>query len=287
MRPVSIDFPEFPALDGLIERALEEDIGTGDLTSELVLEEARFGNARIVARESGVIAGMPVARAVFGKVDDTLILSTAVEEGSGVEADSEVLRIEGNGRSILAAERTALNFLGHLSGVATLTRRFVEAVDGTDATIIDTRKTTPTMRALEKYAVRVGGGANHRMGLYDMVLIKENHARWAGGMEKALQNALRVVGKGRDVINVTVEVRDIRELDTVLRRGVDRVMLDNMTVEDVRAARKQIPSSFEVEVSGGLTLDNVRDYAETGVDYVSIGALTHSAPSLSLSLLFD
>lgn len=276
------------ALGRLVALALAEDVGNGDWTTRwTVAPEARSG-ARVVAREELIVAGAEAFRAVFAALDPSVRIDLEVEEGRPAEPGTTVLRLEGPSRSILTGERTALNFLGRLSGVATLTRCFVDAVEGTGARIVDTRKTTPGWRRLEKAAVRAGGGANHRMGLWDMVLIKENHAAAAGGLARAVR-AVRVAnGPG---LAVEVEVGDLDELEVVLPLGVDRVLLDNMTppmlARAVRRVRGVGAGRPELEASGNVRLDTVRAIAETGVDLISVGALTHSAPAADLSLLVD
>ena len=196
------------------------------------------------------------------------------------------MKITGNGSSLLKAERDALNFLGRLSGIASYTNKFVELVEG-KSVILDTRKTTPTLRGIEKYAVRIGGGSNHRMGLYDQILIKENHAVWAGGLQKAVASVLASIGTDRELIQVIVEARNREEVEAASVRGVDRILLDNMTSEKVKEIRDELPSRWKIEVSGGINLDNVSDYADAGANYISVGALTHSAKVFDLTMLID
>jgi len=265
----------------LIELAVAEDIGPGDATSEAILPADLRLHARIVAKRPGVVAGLPIAEAVFQRVDPALRFVAHVRDGDRVEAGDLVAEVVGPGRGMLAAERIAVNFLQHLSGIATLTRSFVEAVAGTGATILDTRKTHPGYRLLEKYAVRMGGGQNHRMSLSDMLLIKENHIEAAGSITQA-------VGRARAAhpeLPCEVEVRDLDELREALELDLDRVMLDNMDFDEMRAAVALAGGRVKLEASGGVTLERVVAVAETGVDYISVGALTHSAPALDLSMV--
>ncbi len=270
-------------MSDLIDRALAEDIGDGDLTTRAVVPEGVLAHARISQKAPGVIAGLRVAQSVFERVDPELVFVAHCPEGKWREFGA-IAEISGAAASILAAERVALNFLGRLSGVATLTARYVRAVDGTGARILDTRKTTPGMRELEKEAVRAGGGVNHRAGLYDAVLVKENHAALAGGVGEATRLALE--GAPADV-TVEVECATLAEVEDALAAGVPRLLLDNMAPEDLRRAVKLAGGRAELEASGGITLETVRGVAETGVDYISVGALTHSAPALDVSLLLE
>jgi len=279
--------PEVKAAEPLIRMALEEDIGDADRTGQWTVPTEEEGEARVVAKEPGVVCGAFVAARVFEAVDGSLEVAVDVTDGRRVTPGDTVMTISGPLRSILAAERTALNFLARLSGVATLTARYVAATADTACRVADTRKTTPGWRTLEKYAVATGGGMNHRTGLYDMILIKENHVRAAGGMRAAIEAALpRARAEG---LEVEVEVTDETELNQALQHGPDRVMLDNMSVAELEEAvaivrNGPLPHPL-VEASGGVTLDTVREVARTGVDYISVGALTHSAGALDLSLL--
>jgi nicotinate-nucleotide pyrophosphorylase (carboxylating) len=260
----------------LIERALAEDVGAGDLTTRILVPPDARATARIVQREPGTIAGLDVAAAVFER------FGVALEPGTG--EDEVVARLDGPAAGILTAERTALNFLGRLSGIATLTARYVAAVEGTGAQILDTRKTTPGMRELEKAAVAAGGGANHRMGLYDAILVKENHAAAAGGIAAAARKALAEAPTG---VEVCVECENLDDVEAAVGAGARRLLLDNMGPDELRAAVARAGGRAKLEASGGVTLENVRTVAETGVDFISVGALTHSAPALDLSLLFE
>ena len=270
-------------MQDLIDRALAEDLGDGDLTAQAVLPGAASARARIRQKEPGVLAGLEVARAVFQRVDARVRFSATASEGEWREG-GDVAELEGPTAAILGAERTALNFIGRLSGTATLTACYVAAVAGTRATILDTRKTTPGLRALEKAAVVTGGGASHRSGLYDAILVKENHARAVGGVGEAARLAVAGAYSG---VMVEVEVETLEELDEVLDAGVTRVLLDNMAVDELRAAVDRTGGRAQLEASGGITLDTVAEVAATGVDFISVGALTHSAPALDLSLLLE
>jgi nicotinate-nucleotide pyrophosphorylase (carboxylating) len=275
------------AADSLIRVELETDLGDGDRTSAWTIPADSAGEAWITAKEDGVACGVPIASRVFEYVDATVKVVERVEDGARVVPGDRVLGVSGSLRSILAAERTALNFLARLSGIATLTGLYMEAVAGTACRVADTRKTTPGWRTLEKYAVATGGGMNHRRGLYDMVLIKENHIRAAGGVAAAIE-AARPSAR-REGLEVEIEVTDQLELVEALGYAPDRVLLDNMTLDELAAAVATVRQSPRphprIEASGGVTLDTVRDIAGTGVDYVSVGALTHSARALDFSLL--
>ena len=272
--------------DDLIDRALAEDVGDGDVTVEATVDPAALGVATITQKAPGVISGLDVAEAVFLRLDPDAAIERLGPEGEWREAPAPVLRVEGAAGAILTGERTALNFLGRLSGVATLTATVVRAIDraGGKAKLLDTRKTTPGLRALEKRAVGHGGGVNHRAGLYDFVLIKENHAALAGGVGEAVRRARAA----RPDLPLAVEVRDAAEIDEALAAGAPRLLLDNMTPDQVAAAVAQVDGRAELEASGGVTPDTVVVYATIkGLHYVSMGALTHSAPNLDLSLLLE
>ncbi len=295
----------------LVRRALAEDVGTGDATTLATIPPRTAIRAHILARQTLVCAGLPIAEKVLRTLDPEIHVTCPHNDGSFVEPGAELVHVAGNARAILSGERTTLNFLAHLCGIATLTRRFVELLAATRTRIRDTRKTTPGLRALEKYAVKTGGGANHRFGLYDAILLKENHIALAGGIKEALDKAHtyvspkmppprtasaydaagldpEVVGPGP--LPVQIEVRDERELREALGAGAEAVLLDNMTAaraaECVKIARG-IRADCVVEISGGITMENARAYAETGADYLSSGMLTHSAPAANLSLLVD
>ncbi len=274
-------------LEALVRAALAEDVGDGDRTTDWTVPETATGRARIVAKAQGVIAGSEAADLVFRTVDPALTLDWRRQDGDRVAPGDEVLEARGALRSILTAERTALNFLGRLSGIATLAARYVEVVEDTDCRIADTRKTTPGLRALEKRAAAAGGAMNHRLGLFDMVLIKENHLRAAGGVSAALRAVEALAASER--LEVEVEVRTLEELDEALTGRPARILLDNMTTGELREAVRRAGSRPEgrplLEASGGVALETVREIAATGVDIISIGAITHSAAALDLSLL--
>src|SRR4051795_7800419 len=265
----------------LIKAALAEDIGKGDATSKLTVPRDAEARARVEQKEPGVIAGLEVAEAVFREVDRSLRFMALTSEGAWAEA-GPVLAVEGNARSVLAAERGGVNFPGRLSGVATTTARYVDAVDGTGTRILDTRKTTPLLRELEKKAVLAGGGYNHRFGLDDAILIKENHSKMAGGVGRATALAIEKAPKGMMIV---VECASLREVDEALDAGATHLLADNMDDDDLRETVARADTRATVEASGGVDLSTVRAIAETGVDYISVGALTHSAKALDLSLL--
>jgi nicotinate-nucleotide pyrophosphorylase (carboxylating) len=297
-------------VDGLLRAALSEDLGSGDATALATIPAAAMARARIMAKAPLVCAGLPIAERVFRALDPDVRLRPAAKDGEYLEKGCELLGIHGQARAILSGERTALNFLAHLSGIATLTRHFVQLLSGTNAKIRDTRKTTPGLRLLEKYAVRMGGGTNHRLGLYDAILLKENHIALAGGVKAALDQAHAYAcshmktpemtayeaagGPSTNRVDrslpVQIEVCGEGELREALEAGAESVLLDNMTPDAaascVNLARSLRKDSI-VEISGGITLDNARAYARTGADFLSSGALTHSAPAADLSLLVD
>jgi nicotinate-nucleotide pyrophosphorylase (carboxylating) len=281
----------------LVRLALAEDIGGGDATTLAVVDENARGRAEILARENGVLAGLDVARLAFHEVDPEVGFERLVRDGARTRAGTPVARLAGRARSLLTAERVALNFLCHLSGIATLTSRFVRRVRETHAIILDTRKTLPGIRVLQKYAVLMGGGQNHRFGLFDMYLVKDNHARVVG----SLQEAVARVQRQRKELDLEAEASTFEQVKEALEAGVDRILLDNMSLEQMATAVQMVDQHRpagkparppragarrwpEIEVSGGVTLETVRAVAELGVDYISIGALTHSAPALDLSL---
>ena len=265
----------------LIDQALAEDVGTGDVTTELLVPEHATGRATLTQKAPGVIAGLRVAAAVFHRVNPTVRWHEHVEEGVWREG-GPVAEVAGASRSILTAERVALNFLQRLSGVATLTARYVREVEGTGARILDTRKTTLGLRVLEKQAVLAGGGHNHRSGLFDAILVKENHSAMAGGVGEATRRAVASGG-----LPVEIECTTLDEVREALEAGAPRILLDNMTNDELREAVALVAGRAELEASGGVTLETVRSIAETGVDYISVGALTHSAPALDVSLLLE
>lgn len=273
-------FPASAAVEGLIRLALAEDVGRGDLTTEATVAPETEATAEILQKEAGVLCGLPVVKAVFRLLDDRVRVTPLAAEGSAGDRRA-VARLDGPAASILTGERTALNFLQRLSGVATASRRAAEIVEGSGARVIDTRKTTPGMRVLEKYAVRVGGAGNHRAGLDDGFLIKENHIRAAGGITRAVRAAQERAAPGQ---RVEVEVTNLDELDEALAVGADLVMLDNFDAPRLREAVGRVAGRVPLEASGGITLANLAEVARTGVDYISLGALTHSAGALDFSL---
>ena len=269
-----------PELRACIQRALEEDIGSGDATSEAIIPAGAHMQAQIVAKQAGVVAGLDVAQAAFLMVDPGIDFVTLVAEGQQVNTSTILAKISGPARSMLVAERVALNFLGRMSGIATLTRQFVEAVAGTSAVILDTRKTAPGLRLADKLAVKRGGGQNHRMGLYDMILIKDNHIDFAGSLPAAVRSAR----SGNSGLEIEVETRTLEDVAAALELGVERILLDNMSLEQMRAAVQLARGRAKLEASGNVDLEGVRRIAETGVDYISIGALTHSVKVFDVSM---
>lgn len=272
-------------IDAAVASALAEDLGlAGDITSEATITAAAKASGVIATRRPGVIAGVELAEAAFKALDREARVEVLITDGGRVKAGDTITRISGNARAMLGGERVALNFLGHLSGIATLTRAYVDRIAGTRARIIDTRKTTPGLRAFEKHAVRAGGGLNHRFGLFDAILVKDNHIAAAGGVGKALASIRKRVGH---MVKIEVEVTCLDELDEALAHGPDAVLLDNMQVPMLEAAVAKVAGRAVTEASGGVNLDTVREIAATGVDLISIGALTHSAPNLDVAFDFD
>jgi nicotinate-nucleotide pyrophosphorylase (carboxylating) len=268
-----------PDILDAIQHALKEDLGTGDVTSNSIIPPDAHMTGSIIAKQDGIIAGLDVARAVYEVFDPRVELSTLVHEGEHVEKYQSLATISGSARSLLSAERVALNFLGRMSGIATLTHQFVEAVKGTKAIILDTRKTAPGLRMADKLAVLRGGGQNHRMGLYDMVLIKDNHIDFAG----SLSEAVTLARLGAQGLEIEIEARTLDHVREALSLGVDRILLDNMSLETMTEAVRITNGRAKLEASGNVTLDNVRAIAETGVDYISSGALTHSVQVFDMS----
>jgi nicotinate-nucleotide pyrophosphorylase (carboxylating) len=273
------------SLTALVGRALEEDLGDGDVTSAATVAEDARGRALIKQKAPGVIYGLDAAAEAFVLLDPDVQVERLVQEGIWRQDGGSVMSVSGRARALLSAERTALNFLAHLSGVATISARAARAVEGTGARVLDTRKTTPGLRALEKAAVAAGGASNHRIGLYDAILIKENHIAAAGGIAAALRSARAFAPEL--AAKLEVEVRDPQEIEDALAAGAPRLLLDNMDEPQLRAAVAQVAGRAELEASGGVTLQTLRDRAQTGVDWISMGALTHSAPALDLSLILE
>ena len=272
---------------GLIAQSLAEDIGRGDITTLATIPESLAGRGFVKTKSSGILCGQDVFNEVFRRVDPSVKMTWHFSDGQAVSVDQKCVSFAGPMRSILIAERTALNFIQRMSGIASLTNRYVELTRHTKAKIIDTRKTTPIWREIEKYAVRTGGGANHRMGLFDMFLIKDNHITAAGGIAQAIQRAIRYNDETGLQCAIEVETKNLDEIHQVLRFPVSRIMLDNMTIDDMRKAVGIIAGKCEVEASGGVSLTTVKAIAETGVDLISVGALTHSASAMDLSLLVE
>ncbi len=265
----------------LIKFALQEDIGHGDITTSLTIPADSFSTAHIISKSRFVLAGIPFAREVFKILDPELSFKTFINDGANVKKGNIIAEIRGRTRSILSGERTCLNILQRLSGIATLTSLFVKKIRGTNAKVVDTRKTSPCLRIMEKYAVRIGGGYNHRFGLFDGILIKDNHIKAAGGIKKAVELAKNSCNH---LQKIEIEVSSLTELIEAIDAGADVVMLDNMTLEDIKKAVRITGKKVMLEVSGNVTLKNIRSIAETGVDLISIGAITHSAPSSDISL---
>lgn len=278
-------------IDALIQQALDEDIRdnmgifpTGDHSSLAIFGKGKDGHARLLAKDEGVLAGVELALEIFKAVDATLDIDILLQDGSKIKHGDIVLKAKGNICSLLRAERVVLNFMQRMSGIATMASKYVEAVKDTNCSILDTRKTTPNLRHIEKWAVRIGGASNHRFGLYDMIMLKDNHVDFSGGIANAIKYANEYLTKHAYKLPIEIETRNLDEVAEVLSIGqVDRIMLDNFTPMDVQKAVNLIAKRFETEASGGITLETVRDYALAGVDFISVGALTHSVRSLDLS----
>jgi nicotinate-nucleotide pyrophosphorylase (carboxylating) len=275
------------ALRGLVERALAEDVGRGDFTSQLTIPENLRARGELIAKQDLVVAGLPVAEVVFRVVDDSIEFCPLQEEGTRVSARTKLARVTGSAAGLLAGERVALNFLQRLCGIATLTHRYQEQLTGLNVKLLDTRKTTPGLRALEKYAVRMGGGCNHRMGLDDGILIKNNHLALAGGIRAAIEKAQAGRPAAAASLPIEVEVRSLTELREAIAAGADAVLLDNMTPAKVHECVTAAAGRVRLEVSGGVNAENIRAYAETGVDCISVGALTHSAQAADINFLIE
>ena len=272
-------------IDQFIINSLNEDVGDGDHTSLATITAGTQGKAKLLVKDKGVLAGVELALEIFHIVDKNLKPTVFLNDRQLINPGDIVLEVEGDSQSILKAERLVLNCMQRMSGIATITNRVVEKLEGTKTKVLDTRKTTPGLRYLEKWAVRIGGGVNHRFGLYDMILIKDNHVDYSGGIKQAIEKAQQYLINTNKKLDIEIEVRNLNELEQVLQTGgIDRIMLDNFNFEDLRQAVKTIDGKFTTEASGGITIDNIREYAECGVDYISVGALTHSVKSLDLSL---
>ena len=268
-----------------IDNAFKEDIGDGDHTSLACIPSMNEGKARLLIKESGIVAGVEVAEYTFRRFDPFMRVNTFIGDGEKVSPGDVVFTVEGRVLSILQCERLVLNLMQHMSGIATQTHRYVEKIAGTNAKLLDTRKTTPGMRLLDKEAVRIGGGTNHRTGLYDMILIKDNHVDFAGGIEKAIDTVNKYLQKRGKMLKIEIEARNLDEVQRIVKHNqIQRIMLDNFDIETTRKAVEIVNGHYEVESSGNINLDNIRDYASCGVDFISVGALTHRVKSLDMSL---
>ncbi len=272
-------------LNSIIDNAIREDIGDGDHSSQACIPETAMGKAQLLVKEEGIIAGVEIAERVFKKFDPDIKIETFIQDGAKIKPGDIAFIVHGKVLDLLKAERLVLNIMQRMSGIATTTSIYVKKLEGLHTRILDTRKTTPGLREIEKLAVKTGGGVNHRIGLYDMIMLKDNHIDFAGGIEKAIHSVTSYLAEKNKDLKIEVEVRNFAELDEVIKvGGIHRIMLDNFTPEETKKAVKIINGQFETESSGGITLDTIRDYAECGVDYISVGALTHHIKSLDLSL---
>ena len=277
-------YTEKELVDKLIDLSFAEDIGDGDHTTLCCIPDEARGKSRMIIKEEGILAGVKIAEEVFNRFDSTLKVEILINDGTKVKPGDVAMVVEGSVRSLLQTERLMLNIVQRMSGIATITHKYMELLKGTKAKVLDTRKTTPGMRILEKMAVKIGGGENHRIGLFDMILLKDNHVDFAGGISNAIDRCHEYLEAKNKDLKIEIEVRSIDELNQVLEHGgVNRIMLDNFSVEDTRMAVDLIGGKYEIESSGGITLDTIRSYAECGVDYISVGALTHSVKSLDIS----
>ncbi|HVW98036.1 MAG TPA: carboxylating nicotinate-nucleotide diphosphorylase [Mucilaginibacter sp.] len=272
-------------IDQFIINSLNEDIGDGDHTSLATIPAGTRGKAKLLVKDEGILAGVELALEIFSIVDKNLKVTVFLNDGTAVKPKDVAFEVKGDARNILKAERLVLNCMQRMSGIATKTRHIADLLQGTGAQVLDTRKTTPGLRYLEKWAVRIGGGVNHRFGLYDMILIKDNHVDYAGGIRQAIENTQQYLKNNDKKLAIEIEVRNLEELQQVLETGgINRILLDNFNFTDLREAVNRINGRFITEASGGITIDNIREYASCGVDYISVGALTHSVKSLDLSL---
>ena len=270
-------------IDRLIDLSFAEDIGDGDHTTLSCIPADAMGKSKLLIKEEGILAGVDIARKVFEKFDPSLKMTVFIKDGAHVKPGDIAFEVEGSVRSLLQTERVMLNIMQRMSGIATQTAKYQARLEGLKTKVLDTRKTTPGMRMLEKEAVRIGGGCNHRIGLFDMILIKDNHIDFAGGITQAVNAAKKYLAENGKDLKIEVEVRNTDEINEALKAGIDRIMLDNFTPERTREAVKLINGQVEVESSGGITLDTLRDYGECGVDFISVGALTHSVKGLDMS----
>ena len=271
-------------IDDLIKLAFAEDIGDGDHTTLCCIPATEMGKSQLIIKEDGVLAGVEMARRVFKAFDPELKMTVFIEDGAEVKKGDIAFVVEGKVQSLLQTERLMLNIMQRMCGIATTTRKYVKRLEGTKTHVLDTRKTTPGMRMIEKEAVRIGGGMNHRIGLFDMILLKDNHVDFAGGISKAITRAQEYLKEKGKNLKIEIEVRNFDELEEALQTGgIDRIMLDNFSIENTKEAVRRVAGRVELESSGGITFDTLRDYAECGVDYISVGALTHSVKSLDMS----
>ncbi len=271
-------------IDDLIKLAFAEDIGDGDHTTLCCIPENAMGKSKLLIKEEGILAGVEMAQRIFKDFDPNLKMEIFIKDGTAVKPGDIAFTVEGKVRSLLQTERLMLNVMQRMSGIATVTNKYVKQLEGLHTRILDTRKTTPGLRMIEKAAVKIGGGVNHRIGLFDMILLKDNHIDFAGGIEKAITRAKEYLKEKGKYLKIEIEVRNMDELEEVMRiGGIDRIMLDNFTPELTRKAVKRIGGKYETESSGGITFDTIRDYAECGVDFISVGALTHSVKGLDMS----
>ncbi len=271
-------------IDKLIDLSFAEDIGDGDCTTLCCIPETAMGRSKVLIKQPGILAGVEIAKRIFHKFDPDLKIEVLINDGAEVKPGDVAMVVSGKIRSLLQTERLMLNVMQRMSGVATTTHKYQELLKGTHTKVLDTRKTTPGMRVLEKMAVKIGGGANHRMGLFDMILLKDNHVDFAGGIENAIDRCHEYLKQTGKKLKIEIEVRSFDELQRVMQHGgVDRIMLDNFSVADTRKAVEIIAGKYETESSGGITFETIRGYAECGVDYISVGALTHSVKSLDIS----
>ena len=272
-------------IDALLDLAFAEDIGDGDVTTLCCIPEDETGRQHLLVKEDGILAGVEIARRVFRKFDPELKMTVYINDGTPVKKGDIAFVVEGKVRSLLQTERLMLNIMQRMSGIATMTRRYMDELNGLKTKVLDTRKTTPGMRILEKEAVKIGGGENHRIGLFDMILLKDNHVDFSGGIENAITNANRYIEEHhKDGMKIEIEVRNLEELSQALAVGrIDRIMLDNFTPADTRKAVEMVGGRYEIESSGGITFETLRQYGECGVDYISVGALTHSVKGLDMS----
>ena len=275
-------------IESFIQQAIKEDVGDGDHTSLASISPDQKEKALIIAKEKGIIAGIEIGQKIFQMIHPELKISTFKKDGEIVNPGDQILKIEGNAQAILKGERLVLNCMQRMSGIATQTHQIVQKLSGLPTKVLDTRKTTPGLRSLEKMAVKIGGGWNHRFGLFDMILLKDNHIDYAGGVKNAIEKANNYIKTSGKDLKIEIETRDLEEVNQVLEIGnIDRILLDNFNYDDLKEAVKLIDGKYETEASGGITLETIREYAECGVDYISVGALTHSVKSLDLSLISE